>query len=33
MDLDIYQKKFDTSKMLSYIDGEIQKFIGGEIKI
>jgi len=33
MDLDIYQKKFDVSEMLSHLDDEIKKFIGEEIEI
>ncbi|OGS46448.1 MAG: hypothetical protein A2539_01005 [Elusimicrobia bacterium RIFOXYD2_FULL_34_15] len=33
MDLDIYQKKFNSLDMLNHIDNEIKKFIGGEIEI
>lgn len=32
LDLDIYDKKFDSSKMIRYIDDEMKKFIGGVLE-
>jgi hypothetical protein len=32
MDLDIYDKKFDVSEMLRYIDDEVGKFIEGVLE-